>query len=66
MPWRRGCEPRCSWASGSYTTFSTRTLESWRLLEDGAVGLALASLGGSLVAGLAAAYAGIVVGRAVT
>jgi CrcB protein len=50
---------------GSYTTFSTWTLESWRLLEDGAYGLGLANLFGSLAAGLVATYAGIVVGRAV-
>jgi fluoride exporter len=48
---------------GSYTTFSTWTLESYRLLEDGANGLALANLFGSLAAGLVATYAGVVVGR---
>jgi CrcB protein len=48
---------------GSYTTFSTWSLESYRLLEDGAYPTALANLLGSLVAGLAAVYAGIVVGR---
>ena len=51
---------------GSYTTFSTWTLESWRLIEDGAYGVALANLFGSLAAGLAATYAGIVVGRVLT
>lgn len=50
---------------GSYTTFSTWTLESWRLIEDGAVGLALANLGGSVALGLAATYGGIVVGRVI-
>jgi CrcB protein len=50
---------------GSYTTFSTWTLESYRLLEDGAYGLALANLFGSLAVGLGATYAGVVVGRAV-
>lgn len=49
---------------GSYTTFSTWTLESYRLLEDGAYGLALANLFGSLALGLGATYAGVVVGRA--
>jgi fluoride ion exporter CrcB/FEX len=29
---------------GSYTTFSTWTLESWRLIEVGAYGVALANL----------------------
>lgn len=51
---------------GSYTTFSTWTLESWRLLEDGAYGVGLANLFGSLAAGLAATYAGIVLGRVLT
>ena len=50
---------------GSYTTFSTFSLESFRLLEDGAYAPALANLLGSLVAGLAAVYAGIVLARAV-
>jgi fluoride exporter len=50
---------------GSYTTFSTWTLESYRLLEDGAHAYALANLLGSLVAGVLATYAGVVLGRAV-
>ena len=50
---------------GSYTTFSTWTLESWRLLEDGAYALGLANLFGSLAAGMAATYAGVVLGRAI-
>jgi CrcB protein len=49
---------------GSYTTFSTWTLESWRLIEDGAYGLAFLNVFGSLAAGLTATYAGIVLGRA--
>ena len=49
---------------GSYTTFSTLSLESYRLLEDGAWGLALLNTLGSLAAGLLAVYLGIVVGRA--
>lgn len=48
---------------GSYTTFSTWTLETWRLVEDGAYGTAVANLAGSMAAGLAATYAGIVLGR---
>jgi CrcB protein len=48
---------------GSYTTFSTWTLESYRLLEDGAHGYALANLLGGLVAGMLATYAGVVVAR---
>ena len=50
---------------GAYTTFSTLSLESYRLLEDGAYGLAFANLLGSLAAGMAAVYAGVVLGRLV-
>ena len=49
---------------GAYTTFSTFSLETYRLVEDGAYGLALANALGSLTAGLAAVYAGVVIGRA--
>ena len=49
---------------GAYTTFSTLSLESYRLLEDGALGLALANTLGSLAAGLTAVYLGVVAGRA--
>lgn len=50
---------------GAYTTFSTLSFESYRLIEDGAVGLALANTLGSLAAGLVAVYLGVVTGRAV-
>jgi CrcB protein len=50
---------------GAYTTFSTLSFESYRLLEDGAVGLALLNSLGSIVAGLVAVYLGVVAGRAV-
>ena len=50
---------------GAYTTFSTLSLETLRLFQDGAHLLALANGAGSLVAGLLAVYAGIVLGRAV-
>jgi CrcB protein len=46
---------------GSYTTFSTFALESSRLIYA----FALANLLGSLVAGLAAVYAGIVLARTI-
>lgn len=49
---------------GAYTTFSTLMLESWRLWEDSAVGLALANLVGSSVVGLVALVVGLSLGRA--
>jgi CrcB protein len=49
---------------GAYTTFSTLQYESYRLLEDGAVGLAAANVFGSAAAGLFAVYLGVVAGRA--
>ena len=49
---------------GAYTTFSTLMFETYRLAEDRATGLAFANIAGSCVAGLAAVYLGIVLGRA--
>ncbi|HEX5014754.1 MAG TPA: fluoride efflux transporter CrcB [Candidatus Limnocylindrales bacterium] len=49
---------------GAYTTFSTFMLESWRLLEDGASGLALVNIVGSCVLGVVAVFLGLSVGRA--
>ena len=49
---------------GAYTTFSTLTLETWRLVGDGGYGLALVNLGGSAVLGIVAVFAGITLGRA--
>ena len=51
---------------GAYTTFSTFSLETFRLLEDGATGSAVANIGLSLVLGLGAVWIGIGLGRAVT
>jgi CrcB protein len=48
---------------GAYTTFSTWMLESWRLAETGAIGLALANVAGSAVIGLVAVFAGLALGR---
>lgn len=48
---------------GSYTTFSTLTLETWRMLAEGSSASALANLGGSLVIGVLAVIAGIAVGQ---
>jgi len=50
---------------GAYTTFSTLSLETVRLIEDGAHLIAAANALGGLAAGLLAVYVGIVVGRAV-
>jgi fluoride exporter len=50
---------------GAYTTFSTLSFETYRLLEDGAHGLAVANALGSMVAGLLAVYGGVVLGRTV-
>lgn len=48
---------------GAYTTFSTYMLESWRLVEDGAIALVLANLVGSTLLGLVAVVAGVTLGR---
>jgi CrcB protein len=48
---------------GGYTTFSTYTYESIRLLEQGNVLLALLYFVGGPMLGLAAAFAGLVAGR---
>ena len=48
---------------GAYTTFSTYLLESWRLVEAGAVGLAFLNLAGSVVLGLAGVVVGLAIGR---
>jgi len=50
---------------GAFTTFSTYAYETLKLAEDGGVWLALANGLGMLVLGLAAALAGLAVGRTV-
>jgi len=50
---------------GAYTTFSTWMLETWRLAEDGAMLAAAVNIGGSVVLGLAAMFAGLAIGRAI-
>jgi CrcB protein len=49
---------------GAYTTFSTLTLDSWRLVEEGSYVLAAGNLIGSIVLGLVAVMAGLALGRA--
>jgi fluoride exporter len=49
---------------GAYTTFSTLSYETYRLLEDGALGLAAANMFGSATVGLFAVYLGVVSARA--
>ena len=51
---------------GSYTTFSTLTVAGAQMLEGGETTRALLNLFGSLAVGLAAAFAGILVGRALS
>lgn len=50
---------------GSYTTFSTLALESWRMIEDGAWLYASANLVGSIMIGVVAVVAGVALGRAI-
>ena len=40
-------------------------LESWRLIEGGAVGLGIANLIGSSVTGMVAVVVGLMIGRAI-
>ena len=50
---------------GAYTTFSTLTLESWRLVEAGSWPQAIANLVGSIVLGMVAVVAGLAIGRSI-
>jgi CrcB protein len=49
---------------GAYTTFSTFSLETFRLFEDGATGAAVANIGLSVLLGLVGVWLGITAGRA--
>jgi CrcB protein len=48
---------------GSYTTFSTLMLESWRLVEEGDYLFMFGNLVGSVVVGMVAVVAGLALGR---
>lgn len=50
---------------GAYTTFSTYTYESIRLIMDGQFALAALNIVGSVVVGLMAVFAGVALGSAV-
>ncbi len=50
---------------GAYTTFSTFSLDTFRLLEGGYLGAAIANSLGTLAAGLLAVWLGLELGRAV-
>jgi CrcB protein len=50
---------------GAYTTFSTFSLDTYRLLDAGYVGTAVANAIGTLAAGLVAVWLGLMLGRAV-
>lgn len=50
---------------GGYTTFSTLSYDAVRMLESGEVLRAVVNIGGNLVIGLAAAWLGVLAGRAV-
>ena len=50
---------------GAYTTFSTLSLETLRLIENGSYGLALLNAFGSLTLGFLAAWIGVVLARAI-
>jgi CrcB protein len=49
---------------GGFTTFSTFGLETWQLLADGRAAWAMANAAGSVIAGMTAVVAGVVLGRA--
>lgn len=50
---------------GAFTTYSTFSYETLRLAESGAGGIAVTNVVGSILAGLAAATAGVALGMAV-
>lgn len=51
---------------GGFTTFSTLAYDGVRLVSSGELGRAGISIAANLVVGLAAAYAGVLVGRSLS
>ena len=51
---------------GGYTTFSTFSLDAFRLIERGQMGLAALYIGGSVVVGVAGLWAGLALVRGMT
>ena len=51
---------------GGYTTFSTLSYDTLRLLESGEISRAALNLLGNLLIGLAAAWLGLLLGRAIS
>jgi CrcB protein len=51
---------------GGFTTFSTFGLETWRLVEDGALHLAIGNAAASMVATLVAVVLGVLLARAIS
>ena len=49
---------------GAYTTFSTFEYETLRTVQDGQILIAMANVGLSVIAGFAAVWIGVMVGRA--
>ena len=48
---------------GSFTTFSTFSWNTLELLRSGAIGLAIANVGASVILGLVAVWLGLLLGR---
>jgi CrcB protein len=51
---------------GGYTTFSTFSLDAFRLIERGQIGLAALYVGGSVILGIGGLWAGLALVRSLT